>query len=77
MESASEFAERYFNDPFKKKGCLEKMVEARDAAIRAECADRAVKWRSSNDICTAWDCDDAKCKQCAELSAAIMGDKHE
>ena len=41
MESAREFAERYFNDPFKKKGCLEKMVETRDAAIRAECADRA------------------------------------
>lgn len=41
MESASEFAKRYFNDPFKKKGCLEKMVESRDTAIRKECAEIA------------------------------------
>ena len=44
MESASEFAKRYFNNHFKKKGCLEKMVKSRDTAIRKECADRAMHW---------------------------------
>ena len=74
MESASEFAKRYFNNHFKKKGCLEKMVKSRDTAIRAECADRAVEWYIQG---VPEPSRDEYAKEIAELSAAIMGDKHE
>lgn len=39
MESASEFTTRYFISR-SKQGGLEELIEARDAAIRKECADR-------------------------------------
>ena len=83
MESASEFAKRYFNNHFKKKGCLEKMVKSRDAAIRAECAGRGTdkfcelsQGPNPNYGCSpdSWCWKKCECDKARALRAAIMGE---
>ena len=74
MESAKDFIEYYFNGQLHLQGELEKMLSDRDAAIRKECADRAVGWYIQG---VPEPSRDEYAKEIAELSAAIMGDKHD
>lgn len=67
MESAREFADRYFDGTLKLNGELETMLDARDAAIRAECADRAVAW------CKRWATFPMGNHGTGALRAAIIG----
>lgn len=84
MESAemliyktNDFLERWFREPSKISSLTDlfaHLIEDHDAAVRKECADRAVGWyvQGVPEPSRA-----EYAKEIAELSAAIMGDKHE
>ena len=72
MESAFLFVEKWVETPSEEQGThlgqLKRMVAERDAAIRRECADRAVKWCGQYDGFMPGNDD-------TELRAAIEGKK--
>ena len=84
MESAemliyktNDFLERWFREPSKISSLTDlfaHLIEDHDAAVRKECADRAVEWyvQGVPPLSRSEYAEDV-----ARLRAAIMGDKHE
>jgi hypothetical protein len=76
MESAREFAIRYLDSRMADSNPEDhttKWIKARDALIRKEAAERAVKWQCK--LCRSDDHSCDGCPECDDLCAAVMGKK--